>query len=108
MYDTIIVGAGCAGLAAAMYAGRLNMNALLIGDNIGGTITFTDVVENYPGFVKLSGQDLADNLRRHAETYNIETAEIKASRIIREHECFVVESIDGMKFQGKTIIFACV
>ncbi len=46
MYDTIIIGAGCAGLAAAMYAGRLNIKTLMIGDNIGGTIILTDVVEN--------------------------------------------------------------
>ena len=50
MYDTIIIGAGCAGLAAAMYSGRLNMKTMLIGDNIGGTIALTDVVENKQGF----------------------------------------------------------
>lgn len=106
MYDTIIIGAGCAGLAAAMYAGRLNMKTLLIGDNIGGTITFTDTVENYPGFVKLSGQELADNLRRHAESYEIEKAEIKVTKIRKEHNCFLVETDEGRTFQGKTIIFA--
>lgn len=106
MYDTIIIGAGCAGLAAAMYAGRLNMKTLLIGDNIGGTITLTDVVENYPGFIKLTGQELADNLRKHAESYNIEKAEVKVTKIRREHNCYIVETNEDQSFQSKTIIFA--
>lgn len=106
MYDTIIIGAGCAGLAAAMYAGRLNMKTLMIGDNIGGTIALTDVVENYPGFVKLTGQELADNLRRHAESYNIEKEETKVTKISRNHNCFLVETNEGKTFQSKTIIFA--
>lgn len=106
MYDTIIIGAGCAGLAAAMYAGRLNMKTMLIGDNIGGTITLTDVVENYPGFIKLTGQELADNLRKHAESYNIEKTEVKVTKIRREHNCYIVETNEDQSFQSKTIIFA--
>ena len=106
MHDTIIIGAGCAGLAAAMYAGRLNMKTLLIGDNIGGTITLTDVVENYPGFIKLTGQELADNLRKHAESYNIEKAEVKVTKIRREHNCYIIETNEGKTYESKTIIFA--
>lgn len=106
MYDTIIIGAGCAGLAAAMYAGRLNLKTLLIGDNIGGTIALTDVVENYPGFIKLTGQELADNLRKHAESYNIEKAEAKVTKISKNHNCFLIETNESKAYQSKTIIFA--
>lgn len=106
MYDTIIIGAGCAGLAAAMYAGRLNMKTLMIGDNIGGTIALTDVVENYPGFIRLTGQELADNLRKHAESYHIEKAEAKVTKLRHEHNCFIVETNEGKTYQSKTIIFA--
>ena len=106
MYDTIIIGAGCAGLGAAMYAGRLNMKTLMIGDNIGGTIALTDVVENYPGFIRLTGQELADNLRKHAEDYNIEKAEAKVTRIRKEHGCFFVETNENKIHETKTIIFA--
>lgn len=106
MYDTIIIGAGCAGLGAAMYAGRLNLKTLMIGDNIGGTITLTDVVENYPGFIRVTGQELADNLRKHAEDYNIEKAEAKVTKIRLEHGCFFVETNENMVYETKTIIFA--
>jgi thioredoxin reductase (NADPH) len=68
-YDTIIIGAGVTGYGAAMYAGRLGLKTLVIGEAPGGTITLTDRVENYPGFIKLTGQELADNLRKHAEDY---------------------------------------
>ena len=105
-YDTIIIGAGCAGLGAAMYSGRLNMKTLMIGDNIGGTITLTDVVENYPGFIRLTGQELADNLKKHAEDYKIEKAESKVTKIRLEHGCFFVESNENKTYESKTIIFA--
>jgi len=106
IYDTIIIGTGCAGLGAAMYAGRLNLKTLMIGDNIGGTITLTDVVENYPGFVRLTGQELADNLRKHAEDYNIERAEAKVTKIRLNNSCFIVETNENKAYQSKTIIFA--
>ena len=106
IYDTIIIGAGCAGLGAAMYAGRLKMKTLMIGDNIGGTITLTDIVENYPGFIRLTGQELADNLRKHAEDYNMEKAEAKVARIKIDHGCFFVETNENKIYETKTIIFA--
>ncbi len=105
-YDTIIIGAGCAGLGAAMYAGRLNMKTLMIGDNIGGTITLTDVVENYPGFIRLTGQELADNLRKHAEDYKIEKVEAKVIKIRQDLGCFFVETNENETYETKTIIFA--
>ncbi len=68
----IIVGGGCAGLAASIYARRYNMNVLLLSENLGGTITTTHLVENYPGFTSLSGQELADNITNHAKANNVE------------------------------------
>ena len=61
-YDMIIVGAGVSGLAAGMYAGRLNLSTLVIGENKGGTIALTTDVENYPGFTSITGLELAKKL----------------------------------------------
>jgi thioredoxin reductase (NADPH) len=108
MYDVIIIGAGVAGLAAGMYAGRLNMRALVLGASsgsekpIGGTITLTNSVENYPGFVKLSGGELAEKLKKHAEDYFVEIKEEKVAEVVKKGACF---SVNG-KYKGKTIIFA--
>ncbi len=70
-HDLVIVGYGCTGLAAAMYAGRLELKTLLVGENPGGIITWTDTVENYPGFIHLTGQELIDKLKAHADEYKV-------------------------------------
>ena len=63
MYDIIVVGAGPAGLTAALYARRAEKSVLVIEKStFGGQITHSPRVENYPGFVELSGNELADKL----------------------------------------------
>ncbi|MBO5907837.1 MAG: FAD-dependent oxidoreductase [Clostridia bacterium] len=67
MYDIIIVGAGPAGLTAAIYARRAEKSVLVIEkDTFGGQITHSPRVENYPGFVAISGNELADKLIEQA------------------------------------------
>lgn len=115
MYDVIIIGAGVTGLAAGMYAGRLNLKTLVLGATsgteqpIGGVITLTETVENYPGFIKLSGSELAENLQKHAEDYKdkVTVEEGKAITVERHDErgCFVVKT-DEKQYDAKSIIFA--
>ena len=112
-YDTLIIGAGVAGLATAMYAGRLNLKTIVLGATssselpIGGVITLTDTVENYPGFKSVTGQELAEKLEEHAKDYDIEIKEEKAVDIKREEKmnCFLVRT-EKTKYHTKTIIFA--
>ena len=114
MYDTIIIGAGVTGLATSMYAGRLNLKTLVLGQAsgserpIGGVITLTEIVENYPGFIKLTGQELASNLEKHAKTYSefVEIKESSATEIKSEAGCFNVITDKNDNYQTKTIIFA--
>ncbi|MBI4173768.1 MAG: FAD-dependent oxidoreductase, partial [Candidatus Aenigmarchaeota archaeon] len=107
MYDTIIIGTGCAGLAGAMYAGRLNLKTLVIGDIAGGTIILTDTVENYPGFKKLTGQELADKLLEHAKDYPVEIMEDKVAGVAEQGDGFLVKTErEGKDFLAKTIIIA--
>lgn len=62
MYDLIIIGAGPAGLTAGIYARRFNLKTLIIEkESIGGQIASAPLVENYPGFNKISGAELANN-----------------------------------------------
>ncbi len=105
MYDLVIVGGGVVGLGAAMYAGRLNMKAIMVGDNIGGTIMLTDVVENYPGFERLTGLKLAEKLRKHAENYDVGLVEDKVTDIGKKGETFVVKT--GEKsYETKSVLIA--
>jgi len=113
-YDIIIIGAGVTGLASAMYSGRLNLKTLVIGTSsanelpIGGVITLTEVVENYPGFIRLTGPELAENLRKHALDYK-DKVEIKEDLVldVKKHgDCFTVSCKSGKSYMSKTILFA--
>ena len=63
MYDIIIVGAGPAGLTAAIYALRSNKKVLILEkESIGGQMSSSPLIENYPGFLSISGSELSNNL----------------------------------------------
>jgi thioredoxin reductase (NADPH) len=106
-YDVIVIGAGVSGFAAAMYAGRLAMKTLVIGDTVGGTIILTNIVENYPGFIRLTGQELADNIKNHAMDYKdfVELEEKKVTKIEKKDDGFVVHMGEDI-VESKTVIFA--
>ncbi len=113
MYDTIIIGAGVVGLATAMYAGRLSLKALVLGASsgtefpIGGVITLTDRVDNYPGFKHLTGMELAQKLEEHARDYDIAIKEEKVIDVAKQNKlnCFAVKTKSAI-YYAKTIIFA--
>lgn len=74
--DVIIVGSGPAGLAAAIYAGRANLSVLVLEDKyIGGQVKITHVIENYPGFKSISGDELANKMQEQAEEIGVEIEE---------------------------------
>lgn len=111
-YDFIILGAGGTGLAAAMYAARLGLKALVLGHSygselpIGGVITTTNVVENYPGFIRLTGTEIADKIRDHAKSYDLVTIkEEKAAEVKKSGKGFVVKT-NKSEYKAKTILFA--
>lgn len=111
-YDFIILGAGVAGLAAGMYGARLGLRTLVLGAThgselqIGGVITTTNVVENYPGFIKLTGTELAEKIEKHARAYELVTIkEEKAEKVEKAGRKFYVTTKRG-KYGGKAILFA--
>ncbi len=106
-YDVIVVGAGPAGLSAALYAARKDRRVLLIGRRAGGQINDTAAVENYLGMSRVGGSELAQLFRRHVETYAVaERCHSDVKSVRRADAGFEVSTSDGPPFRGRTVIYA--
>ncbi len=106
MYDIIIVGAGPAGLTAALYARRAEKSVLVIEkDTFGGQITHSPRVENYPGFLAMSGNEFADKLIEQVVAQGAEIELDRVTGIDGEAGNFTVHT-EGKDYQAKTVIIA--
>lgn len=83
IYDLIIIGAGCAGASGAMYAARMNLKTLMIGEMPGGLITTTHLVENWPGIKSISGPDLGMSLVDHATSLGVPFANERVTEVAK-------------------------
>lgn len=106
IYDTIIIGGGPAGLCAAIYLLRANKNVLLFeSETLGGAITKSDIVENYPGISEISGLELGSNMASQAKNLGLEIIMQKVLAITKEKDIFSV-SVNNNKYYAKTIVYA--
>lgn len=103
MYDVIIIGAGPAGLTAAIYLGRAGKKVLILEKNVyGGQIVNSKEVENYPAIIKISGFDFSNNLYNQAKNFG---AELKYETVVNLTKDKEVTTNRG-KYQAKSIIIA--
>ena len=106
LYDIIIIGAGPAGLTAAIYARRAEKSVLVIEkDSFGGQITHSPRVENYPGFLEISGNELADRLIEQAISQGAEIELDEATAILGESGNFKVLGL-SKEYSGRSVIIA--
>ncbi|MHA2139983.1 MAG: NAD(P)/FAD-dependent oxidoreductase [Candidatus Thorarchaeota archaeon] len=106
MYDLVVVGSGVTGFGAAMYAARLDLSVAVIGDVDGGTITLTDDVANYPGFIQVTGKELADNLKEHALDYPVTIETGKVEDVFQDDQDFFYVITSNKTFLAKAVLFA--
>lgn len=105
IFDTVIIGAGAAGLTAGLYAGRANMDTLLLEKFVpGGQTALTAFVENFPGFPDgVSGFDLMESMRKQAVKFGLEmrTTEVK---FISAHDGIFCIGTSACEINTRTII----
>lgn len=105
-YDVVIVGAGPAGITAAIYLKRANLNCLIIEKNApGGQILNTSTIENYPGFVQISGPDLAMKFYEQITNLEIPYQYGEVKEIIDEKDYKIIKT-EKEEFKAKAIILA--
>ena len=106
MYDIIVVGAGPAGLTAALYALRASKSVLVIEQStFGGQVTFSPKIENYPGFAEMSGNEFADKLLDQVLSMGAEVEMEKVTGIIDEGNRKMVFA-DSKVFEARAVIIA--
>ena len=107
MYDILIIGGGPAGLTAATYACRAGKSVLVIEKNaFGGQITWSPRVENFPGFLSISGTELGDKLLEQAMEQGAEVELEEVSSLHRVGETWQAVCESGAVFEGKAVIAA--
>lgn len=108
VYELVIVGSGPAGLAAAIYAGRAEINTVIIekAPLSGGQIINTYEVDNYPGIPGISGFDLGMKFREHCDRLDMKfvMGEVTEFRVTEEGKEITLE--DGTKYTSKAVIIA--
>jgi thioredoxin reductase (NADPH) len=107
MRDVVIIGSGCAGLTAAIYTARANLNPLLIrGMEAGGQLSLTTLVENFPGFPKgVQGPELIDLMQKQATEFGTEFMEGDVTRTDLSRWPFVIE-VGKEGIETRTLIIA--
>jgi len=107
MRNVVIIGSGCAGLTAAIYAARANLQPLVIrGVEAGGQLTLTTLVENFPGFPKgIQGPELIDQMQKQAAEFGAEFKEGNVTSADLSRRPFTLE-VDKEKIETRTLIVA--
>ena len=107
MRNVVIIGSGCAGLTAAIYAARANLKPLVIdGHEPGGQLTLTTMVENFPGFPEgILGPELIENMRKQAQRFGAEFKAGAVSEVDLSRRPFRI-SAGKDTYEAKTLIVA--
>lgn len=107
MENVVIIGTGCAGLTAAIYTARANLNPLVFtGTMPGGLLTTTSIVENYPGFPEgVDGYELMTRMQKQAERFGAQVKYGTVEAVDTTKQPFVL-TVDGEPVEARTIIIA--
>ncbi len=103
----LIIGSGPAGYTAAIYAARANMEPIIVqGNMVGGQLTITTDVENYPGFVNIQGPNLMDEMCKQAKHCGAKVVFDHISEVESFESPFVFRSTSGDTYKAETVVIA--
>jgi thioredoxin reductase len=107
-YDLIIIGGGPAGVSAGVYAARKRLKTLLITPEFGGQSVVSEGIENWIGTVKISGEELAKNLKSHLLAYSDEYLEVREEEVqdIKKSDDIFTVITEKERYQTKAILIA--
>lgn len=106
IYDLVIIGAGPAGITAAVYAARKKMDSLVVTKDIGGQASLSGDIQNYTGYQFITGPELAIKFEEHMRKFNFDIKENEeVKELISEKGAFLVKT-DKDNYQAKTVIVA--
>ncbi len=106
VYDTIIVGAGPAGLTAAVYCARKLLKTIVIAENIGGQATWSWSIENYMGYRMITGEELIKRFEEQVRGLHISLELDSVQEITQEGDLFLIGTVSENLYRAKTVIIA--
>ena len=106
MRDVVIIGGGPAGLTAALYASRQKLDTVLITIDIGGQLSLTPSIENFPAVPPISGYELANSILEQVNEFGCEVIYDEAEEVSEIDGGFKVRTRGGEEYEAKTVILA--
>ena len=105
VYDTVIIGAGPAGISGAIYLKRKGYRVAVVGVEDGGQVATTASVENYPGFSSISGAELAQSYMQHLNSLSVDVISARVTDLIKT-DSFETTLDNGQVLFSDTVLFA--
>jgi len=106
-YDLVIIGAGPAGLTAALYAARQGLKTVVISAGpVGGQMLTTMNIENYPGFESIRGKDLAEKMLAQVKKQGVEVKDCGVVKLMRSKDLLDVITAKGNDYRAKAVIIS--
>lgn len=104
-YDSIVIGAGPAGITAAIYLARKNLDILVLTLDIGGQARLSTDVENYTGFTLISGEELVERFEEHLKAFGIKIVEESVRSVEKQKNLFKIRTAEKV-YWSKSVILA--